>query len=111
MNSDLDNLERIWLEPVEDVDPFVGRQWSRDQVWPKGVEYVRADIAPSPSSHVEDDPKAAMSLAVALDFADNPRPYHTLQAPADTNGELYRALATLAKAYRDTPPQTREMGE
>lgn len=41
-----------------------------------------------------------MRLAVALDFADNPRPYHTLQAPADTNGELYRALRTLAAAYR-----------
>lgn len=46
-----------------------------------------------------------MSLVVALDFADNPRPYHTLQAPADTNGELYRALAVLAKAYR-TPART-----
>jgi hypothetical protein len=44
---------------------------------------------------------AAMSLAVALDFADHPRPHHTLQAPADTNGELYRALRVLAKAYRD----------
>ena len=41
-----------------------------------------------------------MSLTVALDFADNPRPYHTLQAPADTNGELYRALRVLAAAYR-----------
>jgi hypothetical protein len=41
-----------------------------------------------------------MSLRVALDFADNPRPHHTLQAPADTNGELYRALKVLAAAYR-----------
>ena len=41
-----------------------------------------------------------MSLDVALDFADNPRPYHTLQAPADTNSELYEALRVLAAAYR-----------
>ncbi|MEJ8311131.1 hypothetical protein [Agrobacterium larrymoorei] len=46
-----------------------------------------------------------MSLPIALDFADNPRPYHTLRAPADTNGELYRALRTLAAAYRSTPTQ------
>jgi hypothetical protein len=47
-----------------------------------------------------DEREAPMSLEVALDFADHPRPYHTLQAPADTNGELYRALTTLAAAYR-----------
>jgi hypothetical protein len=41
-----------------------------------------------------------MSLPVALDFADNPRPHHTLQAPADTNGELYQALAVLAAEVR-----------
>jgi hypothetical protein len=41
-----------------------------------------------------------MALNIALDFADNPRPYHTLQAPADTNGELYEALRVLAQAYR-----------
>lgn len=41
-----------------------------------------------------------MSLAVALHFADFPRPYHTLEAPADTNGELYRALSVLAREYR-----------
>jgi hypothetical protein len=41
-----------------------------------------------------------MSLRVALDFADNPRPYPSLAAPADTNGELYRALKVIASAYR-----------
>ncbi|MEH3111553.1 MAG: hypothetical protein PGN22_15780 [Agrobacterium cavarae] len=46
-----------------------------------------------------------MSLPIALDFADNPRPYHTLQAPADSNGELYRALKTLAAAYRSAQVQ------
>lgn len=45
-----------------------------------------------------------MSLRVALDFADNPRPHHTLAAPADTNGELYRALRVIAAAYRATHP-------
>ena len=41
-----------------------------------------------------------MSLRVALDFADNPRPFPSLAAPADTNGELYRALSVLATALR-----------
>lgn len=41
-----------------------------------------------------------MSLVVALDFADNPRPYHSLMCPADSNGELYRALKVLASEYR-----------
>lgn len=41
-----------------------------------------------------------MSLVVALDFADNPRPYGSLAAPADTNGELYKALRVLAAEYR-----------
>ena len=48
----------------------------------------------------DDLPSEEMSLAVALHFADYPRPHHTLQAPADTNGELYRALKVLAAAYR-----------
>jgi hypothetical protein len=42
----------------------------------------------------------SMSVLVALDFADNPRPAPALCAPADTNGELYRALRVLAAAYR-----------
>ncbi|WP_434715622.1 hypothetical protein [Paraburkholderia sp. A3RO-2L] len=64
------------------------------------------------SSHTEYFESAAdMSLAVALDFADHPRPYHTLQAPADTNGELYRALRVLAQAYRNNAhtPNTSEV--
>lgn len=46
-----------------------------------------------------------MSLRVALDFADNPRPYHSLACPADTNGELYRALKALATAHREAAAQ------
>lgn len=41
-----------------------------------------------------------MMLEVAFDFADNPRPYHSLACPADTNGELYRALKVLAAEAR-----------
>jgi hypothetical protein len=41
-----------------------------------------------------------MSLRVALDFADNPRLHPTLQAPADTMDELYRALTVLAAEVR-----------
>lgn len=41
-----------------------------------------------------------MSLRVALDFAEHPRPYPSLQAPADTMEELREALRVLAGAYR-----------
>lgn len=45
-----------------------------------------------------------MSLAVALDFAEEPRRHSTLQAPADTMEELYEALKVLAKAYQEAAP-------
>lgn len=45
-------------------------------------------------------PARQMSLAVALDFADNPRHFPSLQAPADTMEELREALTVLAAAYR-----------
>lgn len=41
-----------------------------------------------------------MRLEVAFDFADHPRPYHSLACPADTKGELYRALKVLAAEAR-----------
>jgi hypothetical protein len=63
---------------------------------PVGTKLYAAQ--PKPEQAVGDG--VGMRREVALDFADNPRPYHTLQAPADTNGELYRALAVLAAAYR-----------
>lgn len=53
--------------------------------------------------NAQDLEQRGMSLAVALDFADNPRPYHSMACPADTNGELYRALKTLAAALRQQP--------
>lgn len=38
--------DRIWLEPREDADPYIGRQWCQDNQWgEEGVEYVRADVA------------------------------------------------------------------
>lgn len=52
MANDYDNHERIWLEPVEPVDPIEGRQWCRDNVWGNGVEYVRADLVPAPENHL-----------------------------------------------------------
>ena len=65
-NSDKDGLiehERIYLEPRCCVDPYGGRQWCEDNVWPgedckaSGIEYVRADLALS-------DRQAAVEAAV-----------------------------------------------
>jgi hypothetical protein len=61
----------------------------------KAADFIESLATPVPGAVSN-----AMVLDVALDFADNPRPHHTLQAPADTNGELYSALAVLAAAYR-----------
>lgn len=47
-----------------------------------------------------------MSIAVALSFADAPRPHATLQAPADTESELREALSVLARAYRSARETT-----
>lgn len=45
------NFERIWLEPREGADPYIGRQWCQDNQWGEdGVEYVRADLVPPPPS-------------------------------------------------------------
>jgi hypothetical protein len=46
------------------------------------------------------DGEVAMSLDMALSFAETPRRRASLQAPADSMDELYRALATLAREYR-----------
>lgn len=68
--------------------------------------YAWGDLDTAIDSAMQQGPGEAvrerpMRLSVALDFADNPRPYHTMQAPADTNGELYEALRVLAAAYRE----------
>lgn len=52
MSKDYDNHERIWLEPVEPIDPVDGRQWCSDNVWGDGIEYIRADLAPAPVTNV-----------------------------------------------------------
>lgn len=55
-----ENFDRIWLEPREGADPYIGRQWCQDNQWGEdGIEYVRADLvalqsateAPPPSTH------------------------------------------------------------
>ena len=57
------------------------------------------DLA-TPAASEDGAPEEEMELAVAFDFADNPRPYHSMLCPADTNGELYRALKVLAAEAR-----------
>lgn len=87
---------------------------NREIMHPLGLAVFRDDTGISEGAFVSPDGKwvyaedeenlepssKEMSISVALDFADNPRPHHSLQAPADTNGELYRALKVLSAAYR-----------
>jgi hypothetical protein len=56
-----------------------------------------------------------MSLAIALDFATNPRPLPSRQGPADTMDELREALCILAETIHrcrdllaDVPGETLE---
>lgn len=72
-----------------------------------GLTVVRTGPSQRQVPHIDEvllNGNKPMSLAVALDFADNPRPYHSLMCPADTNGELYRALRVLASVYREAAP-------
>jgi hypothetical protein len=44
-----ENFDRIWLEPREGADIYVGRQWCQDNQWGEdGIEYIRADLPPAP---------------------------------------------------------------
>ena len=45
-----------------------------------------------------------MDLHIALSFADEPWRFDSLRSPADTKEELYRALTTIAAAYRALQP-------
>lgn len=65
-------------------------------VTPLYASPTAAGIAAPPARNADD-----MSIRVALDFADNPRPFPSLAAPADTMDELREALRVLATAYRD----------
>lgn len=45
-----ENFDRIWLEPREGADPYIGRQWCQDNLWGEdGIEYVRADLVSAPA--------------------------------------------------------------
>ncbi len=100
-------------EPVVQAEPvgivrrpaFNGQDFNVEWLRPPaaGALYEGiARVAPAAQAVAADGASTdeTMSLRVALDFADNPRPVHALCAPADTNGELYRALRVLADAYR-----------
>ena len=103
----LDAAHRAMLDaapaaPVAAPDPHAATAWmdveGRSYVMPHfGTTTAPAAQAVAADGAATDE---TMSLQVALDFADNPRPFPALCAPADTNGELYRALRVLADAYR-----------
>lgn len=87
-DEDLSQLIRYY-------DAAPGAHWKGRQVVDCLMELQqhRAPEPPQPGAK-------AMSLAVALSFADVPRPRATMQAPADTEGELREALRVLATAVR-----------
>lgn len=94
-----------WMQPRQTV--WSGFLPTLEEAKAAAQADYEARILSALSAQVQDaeEINEEMSLVVALDFADNPRPYHTLQAPADTNGELYRALRTIAAAYRSAQVQ------
>lgn len=59
----------------------------------EGLEALTTRLAPDRTGE-------EMTLEIALDFADNPRPFDSLQAPADSEYELREALRVIAAAYR-----------
>lgn len=95
-NSDLQRVMPERVTPEEYAEYFCGAR----EHGLKPYTFLEYCEKSSKVSNQEEPAQRGMSLAVALDFADNPRPYPSLAAPADTNSELYRALKTLADAYR-----------
>ncbi|WP_368640619.1 hypothetical protein ABRZ04_05400 [Castellaniella ginsengisoli] len=88
---------------IGEYDDEMGDAFDVDQM----QAYARAAVEADRQGRMPSDEEiegcgsgGPMSLVVALDFADNPRPYGSLAAPADTNGELYKALRVLATEYR-----------
>lgn len=51
--------ERIWLEPAPGADEDYGRQWAQHNVWPDGIEYIRADLADTALDEAQHDAVAA----------------------------------------------------
>ncbi|TRB05848.1 hypothetical protein EXN61_11480 [Agrobacterium tumefaciens] len=97
-----------WLWQVVDAHPHAsGRFHTEEEAKAAAQADYEARILSSLSAQVQyaEELNVEMSLVVALDFADNPKPYHTLQAPADTNSELYRAPKKIAAAYRSAQVQ------
>ncbi len=87
----------VCIEDVPDIEPEqVANMWNRRAA----VEADRQGRMPSNEEIEACGSGGPMSLVIALDFAENPRPFGSLAAPADTNGELYKALRVLAAEYR-----------
>lgn len=97
------NFDRIWLEPREGADIYIGRQWCQDNQWgDEGVEYVRADLVPAPGDQmaVSDDADRLEDLRLA---ATAIRTYMPDTLPAGEDGKIHfaRALAEAATAVAE----------
>jgi hypothetical protein len=94
------NKDAAYMVSLRDGDGYGEARTYLNNLWEGWKMHVALDAL----QEDKDQPIKTISLEVALDFADNPRPYHSLQCPADTNGELYRARAVLAAEYRKLQP-------
>ena len=99
----LTGAEQLWYV-IRDIAEL--RRWLAGEAPPlpgSGLAVVRVGPGyrhlPCFEDLVDRD-RGPMSLAAALALADKPSPRHLLPAPAETNGELYRALRVIAAAYR-----------
>src|SRR5690242_18331148 len=92
--------ERIWLEAAPGSDEEYGRQWCQHNVWPDGVEYVRADLTPPPSSHV---------MGSDIDVEDiREQKLATIAAP--DNGTTDEVLAAVLECATAWVPEARIVG-
>lgn len=63
-----ENFARIWLEPREGADPYIGRQWCQDNQWGEdGIEYVRADLVALQSATEAPSPQTRMMAPANLE--------------------------------------------
>lgn len=95
----IDTTTEAWPNPPHrsHLCSDCGYVWRPADIHTNGVSTVK-------TKGLKDNPPLAdqrdMSLVLALHFADFPRTNHSVEAPADTNGELYRALAVIARECR-----------